>query len=72
MSSQTVVSQVDPPSREGCPTCGTPYLRRLQRRGFMQKFVYSLLGYYPWECPVCRVPVYLKDRHQRRSTSRSE
>jgi len=49
-----------------CPDCGTAYMRRLYRRGFMQTVVLALLGFYPWECPVCRKPHYYKERHQKR------
>jgi predicted RNA-binding Zn-ribbon protein involved in translation (DUF1610 family) len=52
-----------------CPTCGLNYLRRIHRRGFLQMRVYSLFGYFPWECPVCREPMLLRVRHQRRSSS---
>jgi DNA-directed RNA polymerase subunit RPC12/RpoP len=52
-----------------CQTCGINYLRRLHRRGFLQRTVYSLFGYFPWECPICRDPILLKVRNRRRSRS---
>lgn len=52
-----------------CQTCGINYLRRLHRKGFLQRTIYSLFGYFPWECPVCRDPIMLKVRHKRRSHS---
>jgi hypothetical protein len=26
----------------------------MKRQGLMQKFIWPLFGYYPWECPQCR------------------
>jgi predicted RNA-binding Zn-ribbon protein involved in translation (DUF1610 family) len=37
-----------------CPACGTDHMRRLARAGFWQRQVFSRIGYYPWECPLCR------------------
>ena len=47
-----------------CTKCGAT-LRRLSRKGFLQDKIYSWFGYYPWECPYCRVPLMLKKRTQR-------
>ena len=47
-----------------CPDCGTKYMRRLFRRGFFQSKFMAFLGFYPWECPVCRKPHYFRERHQ--------
>jgi hypothetical protein len=52
-----------------CPECGCKRLRRLARRGFLQRKVYSRFGYYPWECAACREPLLLKKRLQRKSKS---
>jgi hypothetical protein len=46
-----------------CPDCGMSYLRRLYRHGFMQRVIFPLIGLYPWECPICRKPIYLRKRH---------
>jgi len=48
-----------------CKDCGNS-LRRLSRRGFLQKRIYSLFGYYPWECPVCREPIFIRKQYERR------
>ena len=45
-----------------CDYCGNQ-LRRLVRKGFMQKNIYSWFGYYPWECPLCREPMLVKQQH---------
>jgi hypothetical protein len=54
-----------------CKKCGTS-MRRLSRRGFLQEKIYSLFGYYPWECPLCRKPVMLKKQYQRRTRRTQE
>jgi DNA-directed RNA polymerase subunit RPC12/RpoP len=46
-----------------CTRCGGP-LRRMLRKGFLQEKIYSLFGYYPWECPYCREPIMIKMRNQ--------
>jgi ribosomal protein L37AE/L43A len=37
-----------------CPNCRQEQLARIARRGFMREHVYTLFGYYPWECAICR------------------
>jgi len=54
-----------------CKKCGTS-MRRLSRRGFLQQNIYSLFGYYPWECPLCRKPTMLKKQYQRRTRRTQE
>jgi DNA-directed RNA polymerase subunit RPC12/RpoP len=49
--------------RAVCTHCGSN-MRRLGRKGFWQRKIFSLFGYYPWECPVCRNPLLLKKKHQ--------
>jgi hypothetical protein len=53
-----------------CVTCGCE-MRRLMRESFMQRKVYPLFGYYPWECPLCRELVMFKARHVRKRKSKS-
>ena len=48
-----------------CPECGSLHLRRLPRQGFLQKRIYSSLGFYPWECPICRRIMLLRKRGKR-------
>jgi hypothetical protein len=38
----------------------------------MQQRVYSLFGYYPWECPICRNPVLVKKQYMRKKRSAQE
>jgi DNA-directed RNA polymerase subunit RPC12/RpoP len=51
-----------------CIRCGTE-MRRLVRESFLQRKVYPLFGYYPWECPLCREPVLFKQRGVRKKRS---
>lgn len=48
-----------------CPKCGSERMRRLPRQGFWQKSIMPMLGYYPWECPLCRELSYIKRRGKR-------
>ena len=52
-----------------CTECGSE-MRRLMRESFLQRNVYPLFGYYPWECPLCREPILFKKRHQRKGRSK--
>jgi hypothetical protein len=45
-----------------CVICGCE-MRRLMRESFLQRKVYPLFGYYPWECPLCRELTLYKVRH---------
>ena len=54
-----------------CKDCGNS-LRRLSRRGFLQKRIYSLFGYYPWECSNCGKVQLLKSRGNRRRSRKAE
>ncbi|MGB6975618.1 MAG: hypothetical protein WBD67_13125 [Terracidiphilus sp.] len=48
-----------------CPACGSGKLRRLARTSFLERRVLSLLGYYPWECPICRRKQMYRQRGRR-------
>jgi ssDNA-binding Zn-finger/Zn-ribbon topoisomerase 1 len=48
-----VASESDPNALV-CPDCGRPQMRRLPRHGFLQQVFWPRLGFYPWECPICR------------------
>ena len=47
-----------------CQRCQQAEMRRLNRRGVLEKFVLSNCGYYPWECVECRKKRYLRDNGQ--------
>jgi hypothetical protein len=57
--------------RVRCDYCGNA-LRRLARQGFLQTKVYSRFGYYPWECPLCREPVMVRQQHRYKKPSESQ
>jgi hypothetical protein len=44
-------------------------MRRLARQGFLQKKIYAYFGYYPWECPLCRDPLLLKQQYNPKSSA---
>jgi hypothetical protein len=50
-----------------CPKCHRSGMRRIERKGVLQKKVFSFFGYFPWECPLCRVVKLFKNRGGRRS-----
>lgn len=44
-----------------CRKCGGSHLSRLRRKGFWQRRIASLFGFYPWECGYCRaISLYRK------------
>ena len=45
-----------------CPACGHEQLARIARRGFLRTKVYPLLGFYPWECAMCRKEFLIRKR----------
>ncbi len=53
-------------SRISCPSCKTKSLRRVSRKGFWQKHILTLFGYYPWECITCRKVYRFRERGVRR------
>jgi hypothetical protein len=50
-----------------CPACGSMVTRRVERKGFMQKHIYPMFGYYPWYCRECRTYSMLQRRYRRKS-----
>ncbi|WP_419804773.1 hypothetical protein [Terriglobus sp.] len=49
-----------------CSSCKRSNLRRSARHGFMETFVYSLFGMYPWRCRQCGIRTMLRDRGESR------
>ena len=37
-----------------CSKCKQDKASRVARVGFLRRRVYSLFGFYPWECGICR------------------
>jgi hypothetical protein len=52
-----------------CPKCHRSDMRRIGRRGVLQEKVFPFFGYFPWECPHCRVVKLFKYRGVLRSRS---
>ncbi len=53
-------------TENGCVVCARGKLRRSERRGILERIVYSLFGYYPWRCTYCRRRTFFRDRGQGR------
>ncbi len=63
-SAEGVVQKVQEGSRVFCPECGDNRVRRVERKGFMQKHIYSWFGYFPWYCRECRRHFLLRKRNR--------
>ena len=50
-----------------CTHCKKALLRRSSRSGFVENFVLSLMGYYPWRCSYCKERQMRRDRGDERS-----
>jgi hypothetical protein len=37
----------------------------VNRRSFLERSLLTLLGFYPWECVMCRRRVYFRDNGHR-------
>jgi hypothetical protein len=37
----------------------------MDRFGFLEKWLFPLLGFFPWRCSTCRCKVYLRARYRR-------
>ena len=48
-----------------CTQCRASTFRRVNRMGFMQAVLLPLLGYFPWECAVCRRKTFYRDDGRR-------
>jgi hypothetical protein len=44
-----------------CYWCGSTAHRRVNRRSVLEKTFLSLIGFFPWECVICRKRVYFRD-----------
>jgi hypothetical protein len=57
-------------SKVFCPHCGYDRTRRVERKGFMQNYIYPMFGYFPWYCRECRQHFLLRERNRRKSSGR--
>jgi hypothetical protein len=48
-----------------CVRCKASTLRRVNRMGFVQSVLLPMLGYFPWECAVCRRKMFFRDDGRR-------
>jgi hypothetical protein len=53
--------EVNPLSKRVCKECGSERLRRLNRRGWAQVRLLPILGFFPWECTLCRTRTFCRD-----------
>ncbi len=54
-----------------CPKCRTGKLKRVEREGFLEENVYAWLGYYPWQCSLCKTRSMVKVRGKRQKVRSS-
>jgi hypothetical protein len=47
-----------------CPKCHYEGIERSKRRGFFEKKVKSLFGFYPWRCAGCNSRFFLRARYK--------
>ncbi len=69
-AAEGLVERVQEVAKVYCPECGASRIRRVERKGFMQKHVYPFFGYFPWHCRECRQYVLLRRRYSRKSSKK--
>lgn len=57
--------EVNSLSKRLCKQCGSDHLRRVNRRGWTQVRLLPMLGFYPWECTLCRSKIFYRDNGHR-------
>ena len=65
MLSESIATSAIEDRKLACPKCGDT-MRRLARKGLLQKGVLPLFGYYPWECLGCRTKRLVRARGEHR------
>jgi DNA-directed RNA polymerase subunit RPC12/RpoP len=45
-----------------CPKCGSERVRRIERKGILERRLFKFFGYFPWRCATCRDKFFLKRR----------
>jgi hypothetical protein len=63
-----LVQQSESKPEVQCPGCGSHFPRRLERKGFFEKKVFPLFGYYPWTCGACRANFFMRKRYRTKWT----
>lgn len=67
-----VEENVEKRHRVQCPRCGSNYLKRKSRRGFLHRAIYPIFGYYPWWCTGCKESVLIKKRGEPRKNQKRD
>ena len=47
--------------KKQCDRCSGKFFRRLNRKGFLERNVLPPLGFFPWECALCRRKILLRN-----------
>jgi hypothetical protein len=55
-----------------CPKCNFSQPRRLPRTTWFERRLMPWFGFYPWECPLCRIHFYRKNRIDREHRMHTE
>ena len=55
--------------KRDCNRCEGREFRRLNRIGFFERRLLPLLGFFPWECALCRRKSYLHNEGLGKSKS---
>ena len=53
-----------------CPACRGDRMYRMERKGIIQKTIFSRFGFFPWQCKECGVEVMLQKRNRRRGRNK--
>ncbi len=49
-----------------CPACRGDRVYRVERKGLIEKKVFPIFGFYPWQCKDCGTELMLRKRKRRR------
>jgi len=55
-----------------CPKCNFSQPRRLPRTTLLERRFMPWFGLYPWECPLCRIHFFRKNRRDREERMASQ
>ncbi len=55
-----IITELFEAMKKQCDRCSGNFFRRLNRKGFMERKVLPYLGFFPWECALCRRKVVLR------------
>lgn len=69
-AAEGIVPNVQKHSRMICAECGGNRVRRVERRGFMQKHIYPFFGFFPWYCRKCNHYFILRKRNRTKSSDK--